>query len=424
MNMSTNWDKDWWKLQYRQKGNGMSAPETFSTNPRSSGSNDSLFNLDTPTYNFNGYSTSRQFPSYQSIEPFNTAQQASSFNSAYEPIGSQTANNPMSSIGNTMFNASNYLKQPKSTLFGNTSSKTDSGTTLQPKNNNKKFKLFDFDKDSFKLKKPTITSDGVMNFASNMIGGGLSFGGDIMKNKADIDYSNLDKEVNQKKYKSGQALSGAGTGFNVGSKFGWSPTSKLILGGLGGIAGGIAGMFKGEDAAAAAEQRRQNMVADRNYGIMQNTQAERARQSSAASKQAHMRFGRKGFKFDNPGKVLIAEASFNKYKPVKKVTEIPVFEKGGKITDDNNIIPNGVSHEEENAFGTKGMPVVKCKKDSCEKVYEIESDELILTKRVTSNIEKLAKDKDFEALGELLVEEITENTHSYSANYDFINESI
>jgi hypothetical protein len=62
-----------------------------------------------------------------------------------------------------------------------------------------------------------------------------------------------------------------------------------------------------------------------------------------------------------------------------------------------NIIPNGVLHEEFNKLGDKGMPVVKCKNNSCEKKYEIERDEMIFTLAATKNVEKLVKSGDLKS---------------------------
>ena len=54
-----------------------------------------------------------------------------------------------------------------------------------------------------------------------------------------------------------------------------------------------------------------------------------------------------------------------------------MLKKGGPIKEYENIIPNGVLHEEENSLGDKGMPVVKCVSNVCTKKYEIEKEELI-----------------------------------------------
>ena len=67
------------------------------------------------------------------------------------------------------------------------------------------------------------------------------------------------------------------------------------------------------------------------------------------------------------------------------------------------------------------MPVIKCGKSSCEKVYEIESNELILTLSTTKAIEKLAEDGEMEALGEFVAEQLLDNTHSFTKKYEYLN---
>lgn len=106
-----------------------------------------------------------------------------------------------------------------------------------------------------------------------------------------------------------------------------------------------------------------------------------------------------------------------------QVTNLPPkkFKRGGKVKMTENIIPNGVLHEEKNSLGDKGMPVVKCTKDVCEKQYEIERDEMILTLGTTKKMEVLAKGKKFAALGAFVREEILHNTHSFTDKYKFLN---
>jgi hypothetical protein len=60
-----------------------------------------------------------------------------------------------------------------------------------------------------------------------------------------------------------------------------------------------------------------------------------------------------------------------------------------------NIIPNGVLHEEFNKLGDKSMPVVKCK------ITPVKSmrlkDEMIFTLAATKNVEKLVKSGDLKS---------------------------
>jgi hypothetical protein len=97
------------------------------------------------------------------------------------------------------------------------------------------------------------------------------------------------------------------------------------------------------------------------------------------------------------------------------------YKKGGVVKEHENIIPNGVLHEEENSLGDKGMPVVKCVNDVCTKKYEIEKDEMILTLDTTKRVETLARNKNHKGLGEFVKEQILDNTHSFTPKYSDLN---
>ena len=105
----------------------------------------------------------------------------------------------------------------------------------------------------------------------------------------------------------------------------------------------------------------------------------------------------------------------------KKVLATPMLKKGGPIKEYENIIPNGVLHEEENSLGDKGMPVVKCVSNVCTKKYEIEKEELIFTLDTTKKVEQLAKSKNHKALGEYVKEQLLDNTHSFSDKFSELN---
>ena len=105
----------------------------------------------------------------------------------------------------------------------------------------------------------------------------------------------------------------------------------------------------------------------------------------------------------------------------KKVLATPMLKKGGPIKEYENIIPNGVLHEEENSLGDKGMPVVKCVSNVCTKKYEIEKEELIFTLDTTKKVEQLAKSKNHKALGEFVKEQLLDNTHSFSDKFSELN---
>jgi hypothetical protein len=106
---------------------------------------------------------------------------------------------------------------------------------------------------------------------------------------------------------------------------------------------------------------------------------------------------------------------------VPEVKKSISFKKGGSIKETENIIPNGVLHEEKNKLGDKGMPVVKCKNNSCSKQYEIERDEMILTLKTTKTIEKLSEEAKFKELGLYITNQVLQNTHSFTNKYIDLN---
>lgn len=108
-------------------------------------------------------------------------------------------------------------------------------------------------------------------------------------------------------------------------------------------------------------------------------------------------------------------------KPLR--SELPKFKRGGTVKPTENIIPNGVLHEEFNELGDKGMPVVKCslKNKSCKKQYEIEKDEMIMTLKATRKIEKLIKQGKYKELGKFVKDQILDNTHSFTDKFEELN---
>jgi len=260
---------------------------------------------------------------------------------------------------------------------------------------------------------------GAAQGASAVAGAGVSMLTNDMEADAGIQEDNIDLAVDQNKMANAGGISGAAKGAQMGMQFG--PWGALI----GGVVGGAAGYFGGKKKGKEMEMERKRLVKNRNIGRMHEGQAKLADKSNALAQAAQMRYGyaKKGGKFYVS--TFVFGLSSNDGPIIKIVREpLKAFKRGGKIDNTTNIIPNGVSHEEENVWGTKGQPVVKCKKESCEKVYEIESDELILTLKTTHKIEELVGKKDKKALGKLLMNELVNNTHSYSKNYNFVNEGI
>ena len=100
---------------------------------------------------------------------------------------------------------------------------------------------------------------------------------------------------------------------------------------------------------------------------------------------------------------------------------IPRFRRGGELDlEKENVILDGPSHDDHNETGVKGdkgLPVVK----KGVKVAEIESLELVLNKKSSVELEKLAKDyektKDktiLDKMGKIMKKEINDNTYDYS----------
>ena len=67
------------------------------------------------------------------------------------------------------------------------------------------------------------------------------------------------------------------------------------------------------------------------------------------------------------------------------------------------------------------MPVVKCKKDVCQKQYEIEKDEMIFTLPNTKKVEDLVKKEDYTSLGLFVKEQVLTNTHSFTNKFQELN---
>jgi len=259
----------------------------------------------------------------------------------------------------------------------------------------------------FKASAGTNAIVGAAGMAAGMISG-------KMEKDAGIQADNIDQEVNQGKMAGAGALSGAASGAAMGAQFG--PWGAVI----GGVVGGAAGFFSGKSKAKKMENERQRLVKKRNIGRMHEKQAKLSEESNMLASAAQARYAKKGTKFS----MLYANFKLSHVEgPIKKREhkKVQAFKIGGKLNDSNNIIPNGVSHEEENVWGTKGQPVVKCKKDSCTKIYEIESDELIITKETTKMLEKLVKENDTKKLGKYMTEQILGNTYSYTNTYKNLN---
>ena len=106
------------------------------------------------------------------------------------------------------------------------------------------------------------------------------------------------------------------------------------------------------------------------------------------------------------------------------------MQNGGEIPGiDSSVIPDGKLHKELNHLDEtnldadvtkKGIPVVQVKEGGeLEQVAEIEKEELVLTKSLTTQIEALMEDGSEEAMieaGKLLATELIENTEDFTGN--------
>lgn len=105
---------------------------------------------------------------------------------------------------------------------------------------------------------------------------------------------------------------------------------------------------------------------------------------------------------------------FDKDKNRYYYRQIDKYKDGGKM----NVIPEGALHARLNHLDVdnitkKGIPVIIKNGDKVEQQAEVECNEIIFRKEVTTELEKLCKDGSDEAAikaGELLVKEILENT--------------
>ena len=224
-------------------------------------------------------------------------------------------------------------------------------------------------------------------------------------------------------------LKGASTGAAFGSFIPIPIIGTIAGAAAGAIIGGLFGRGKAkkmkgqaveakstEDkafAAAAAGQRRREVI-ERDAMFAASTPSTGAQQQATLSGYLSRK---NGGSFHYTVKESISP------NRLKVITPLPPkkFKRGGSITATENIIPNGVLHEEFNKLGDKGMPVVKCKNNSCEKKYEIERDEMIFTLATTKNVEKLVKSGDLKKLGEYVRAQVLGNTHSFTEKFNELN---
>lgn len=227
----------------------------------------------------------------------------------------------------------------------------------------------------------------------------------------------------------GSTMSMAATGASLGSVI--PGVGTLIGGAAGTVVGTVVGFLKSKKAKKEAKIEKQyqtNAVAARMSETHRANATRRDAElaSSAATTGATQQATLSGYLSRKNGgsfhytlKESVSPDRLVVYKsnpsPPKKL------KRGGSIKATENIIPNGVLHEEFNDLGDKGMPVVKCKNNSCEKKYEIERDEMIFTLATTKNVEKLVKEGDLKKLGEFVKAQVLDNTHSFTDKFNELN---
>lgn len=127
-------------------------------------------------------------------------------------------------------------------------------------------------------------------------------------------------------------------------------------------------------------------------------------------KSKGMYVGKSGLKFPTSEEIDRAKSLSKKIKD----TPVPEFKEGGKM----NVIPDGALHARKNnmemeEITSKGIPVITQEDGGIVQHAEIERNEIIFTKEVTEELERLYKDGSDEAAieaGKLIAKQIMENT--------------
>ena len=246
-------------------------------------------------------------------------------------------------------------------------------------------------------------------------------------------YTREDAKNDLKKSTSKGLTTGASLGATVGTAMSASASGAMSIAGLSasvtagvavpvigavvvGLGFAIASMFGRKKKKRAAARARKRQIASLNAQQM----AERKAELQTGTNTSVNAPTPTAYEASQPSTYGVARKGGVLYSK-KKVLATPMLKKGGPIKEYENIIPNGVLHEEENSLGDKGMPVVKCVSNVCTKKYEIEKEELIFTLDTTKKVEQLAKSKNHKALGEYVKEQLLDNTHSFSDKFSELN---
>ena len=134
------------------------------------------------------------------------------------------------------------------------------------------------------------------------------------------------------------------------------------------------------------------------------------------------------------GMKLMSIEEINKILNLRKESSIQEFKNGGVIGIDSSIIPEGKLHAHKHNLKDanpdledvtkKGIPIVTLDEGGeLQQVAEIEKEEIIFRKEITTKLEELYKDGSDEAMieaGKLIAEELMTNTDDKTE--EFINE--
>ena len=134
------------------------------------------------------------------------------------------------------------------------------------------------------------------------------------------------------------------------------------------------------------------------------------------------------------GMKLMSIEEVNKILNLRKTSDIQEFKNGGVIGIDSSIIPEGKLHAHKHHLNEsnpdledvtkKGIPIIVVDSEGeLQQVAEIEREEIIFRKEVTTKLEELYNDGSEEAMieaGKLIAEELMTNTDDKTE--EFINE--
>jgi hypothetical protein len=203
------------------------------------------------------------------------------------------------------------------------------------------------------------------------------------------------------------------------------PIVGTIIGALVGV--GI-GVYKAKKAKKKAAGVQADMNRTTNAQLMESNRQSAALRDSllagsapATSSVSSNTDQRNGYQSRKLGGSFYYTLKKSEYHDIEILIPVKKFKRGGSVKASENIIPNGVLHEEDNKLGDKGMPVVKCTKDKCVKKYEIEKEELIFTLDTTKQVEKLVKGGDLKELGTFVKDQVLNNTHSFTDKFNDLN---